>query len=127
MSDIQRFWCHEASNIFCVRASDFDRVTAERDALQQRLNAADQRLDELISAVRSINHAKHHEVHVPGDDQPQYGQRKEWVEWILGLCGESPENPTASPATINQQGGGCTHEFIPFVKHCTKCGLEYKP
>ncbi|WP_339494612.1 hypothetical protein [Pseudomonas sp. RA_105y_Pfl2_P56] len=30
-----------------VRASDFDRVTAERDALQQRLNAADQRIDEL--------------------------------------------------------------------------------
>jgi len=26
---------------------DFDRVTAERDALQQRLNAADQRIDEL--------------------------------------------------------------------------------
>ena len=27
--------------------ADFDRVTAERDALQQRLNAADQRIDEL--------------------------------------------------------------------------------
>ena len=30
-----------------VFASDFDRVTAERDALQLRLNAADQRIDEL--------------------------------------------------------------------------------
>ena len=30
-----------------VYAVDFDRVTAERDALQQRLNAADQRVDEL--------------------------------------------------------------------------------
>ena len=29
-----------------VRSSDFDRVSAERDALQLRLNAADQRIDE---------------------------------------------------------------------------------
>ncbi|WP_456254865.1 hypothetical protein ACP3PM_20590 [Pseudomonas iridis] len=29
-----------------VVALDFDRVTAERDALQQRLNAADQRIDD---------------------------------------------------------------------------------
>ncbi|MHC8299561.1 hypothetical protein [Pseudomonas sp. ZS1P83] len=28
---------------------DFDRVTAERDALQLRLNAADQRIDELTT------------------------------------------------------------------------------
>ena len=63
-------------------------VIAQRDALQQHLNAADQRIDELISAVRSINHAKHHEVLLPGDDEPQYPQRKEWVDWILGLCDE---------------------------------------
>jgi hypothetical protein len=30
-----------------VLADDFDRITAERDALQLRLNAADQRIDEL--------------------------------------------------------------------------------
>jgi len=30
-----------------VLGDDFDRVTAERDALQQRLNATDQRIDEL--------------------------------------------------------------------------------
>ncbi len=30
-----------------VMASEFDRLTAERDALQLRLNAADQRIDEL--------------------------------------------------------------------------------
>ncbi|MGE8098062.1 hypothetical protein [Pseudomonas fluorescens] len=33
-----------------VVALDFDRVTAERDALQQRLNAADQRIDELTQS-----------------------------------------------------------------------------
>lgn len=30
-----------------VAGTEFDRVTAERDGLQQRLNAADQRIDEL--------------------------------------------------------------------------------
>ena len=34
-------------NIAQELLKDFDRVTAERDALQQRLNAADQRIDEL--------------------------------------------------------------------------------
>ena len=72
-----------------VLAADFDRVTAERDALQLRLNAADQRIDELVSAVRSINHGRRHEVFVPGDDEPQYRQRKEWVDWVLSLCDEA--------------------------------------
>ncbi|MDD0971656.1 hypothetical protein [Pseudomonas aphyarum] len=33
---------------------DFDRVTAERDALQERLNAADQRIDELNQERKSL-------------------------------------------------------------------------
>ncbi|EXF94136.1 hypothetical protein HK44_008025 [Pseudomonas fluorescens HK44] len=33
-----------------VYVADFDRVTAERDALWQRLNAADQRIDELTQS-----------------------------------------------------------------------------
>ena len=66
----------------------------ERDALQQRLNAADQRIDELVSAVRSINRGRRHEVFVPGDDEPQYRQRKEWVDWVLSICDEAS---TAQP------------------------------
>jgi len=37
-----------------VLADDFDRVTAERDALQQRLNAADQRVDELTAELAKV-------------------------------------------------------------------------
>lgn len=70
-----------------------------RNILQQRLAAAEQRNAELISAVRSINRGKHHEVLVPGDDEPQYRQRKEWVDWVLGLCDEASGNkPTESGA-----------------------------
>ena len=66
----------------------------ERDALQLRLNAAEQRIDELVSAVRSINRGRCHEVFVPGDDEPQYRQRKEWVDWVLSICDEAS---TAQP------------------------------
>lgn len=55
MSEAQRFWSHEASNIRCVREADFDRVTAERDALQQRLTAADERVDVLETALKKIS------------------------------------------------------------------------
>ena len=68
MSEVPRFWSHEASNIRCVREADFDRVTAERDAqkeyadradsviaqLQQRLTAADERADLLEGLVGEV-------------------------------------------------------------------------
>lgn len=53
-----REWCQDDvwdacecghESVRYVLASEFDRVSAERDALQQRLNAADQRIDELTS------------------------------------------------------------------------------
>ncbi|MFL1481396.1 hypothetical protein [Pseudomonas grimontii] len=57
-----------------------------------------ERLRELISAVRSINRRPSDEVLVDGDDQPQYRQRKEWIEWVLELCESAsstclPEEP----------------------------------
>jgi hypothetical protein len=65
----------------------------ERDALRLRLNAADQLNDELgaslkdlISAVRSINRSPVYKVTVIGDDEPQYRQRKEWIDGVLELC-----------------------------------------
>lgn len=41
-----------------VAGEDFDRLTAERDALQLRLTTADQRVDDLVAAVRA-NHEWH--------------------------------------------------------------------
>ena len=73
-----------------VMAADFDRVTAERDALQALLTAADERWDELVSAVRSINRSPQYKVMVIDDDEPQYRQRKEWIDWVLGLCDTAP-------------------------------------
>ena len=47
MSEVSRFWCHEAKNIRCVRESDYD-------ALQQRLTVAEQRADDMVYALARI-------------------------------------------------------------------------
>ena len=52
MMEIQKF--HAADDFtgeLCVLASDFDRITAERDALQQRLNETDAENDRLRSML----------------------------------------------------------------------------
>lgn len=54
-----------------------------------------EKMDELISGVRSINFAGQHRVDVPGDDQPCFWQRKEWIEWILSLADEAEKELTA--------------------------------
>ena len=79
-----------------VLAEQFDACEARNRALQQRLTAADERWDELVSAVRSINYGPAHKITVPGDDEPQYLQRKEWIDWVLGLCDAAPTSSERS-------------------------------
>lgn len=38
---------------------------------------------DLISVARSVNRGKQHEVRLPGEDEPCYWQRKEWVDWAV--------------------------------------------
>lgn len=58
-----REWCQDDvwqpcecghTSVKFVASTELDRVTAERDALQQRLNAADQRIDELAQERESL-------------------------------------------------------------------------
>lgn len=77
----------EAYSIFLAReAAGREKIAS----LQQRLTAADERWDELVSAVRSINRSPHYMVKAIDDDQPQYRQRKEWIDWVLGICDAAP-------------------------------------
>ena len=55
MSDVQRFWCHEASNIRCVRELDFDRVIAENQVLQQRLTKVQNQRDTIQVDLAKAN------------------------------------------------------------------------
>lgn len=60
MSKVQRYYIgkyglvegESLGRLSVVLAADFDRVAAERDALQLRLNATDQRNDDLASKVQ---------------------------------------------------------------------------
>ncbi|MEG0241272.1 MAG: hypothetical protein RR726_02395 [Pseudomonas sp.] len=83
----------EAYSIFLAReAAGREKIAA----LQQRLTAADERWDELVSAVRSINRSPHYMVKAIDDDQPQYRQRKEWIDWVLELCDAAPTSSERS-------------------------------
>lgn len=37
MSQVQRFWCHEAQNIRCVREEDYDAAQSQLAALREEL------------------------------------------------------------------------------------------
>lgn|GEM_PF-6654806 len=78
-----REWCQDDvwdacecghESVRYVLASDFDRVTAENAALQQRLNAADQRIDDLAAAaepfakVADLYAGEEDNSHVPARD-----------------------------------------------------------
>ncbi|HGM5889061.1 TPA: hypothetical protein ACKP4W_000229 [Pseudomonas aeruginosa] len=39
MNNVQRFWCHEAQNIRCVRESDYAKLEAEAQALREEVAA----------------------------------------------------------------------------------------
>lgn len=47
------------------------------------LKVSREKVSEAISALRSVNSGKTHEIRVPADDEPVYWQRKEWVCWAM--------------------------------------------
>lgn len=61
--------------------SGYVEPVSNRDELPEKVH-------ELVSAVRSINRAKHHIAKGVDDDEPCYWQRKEWIDWVLSLCDE---------------------------------------
>jgi hypothetical protein len=127
-------------HIELVDRAHLTRLQAEVSALQQRLTSADQRVDNLqaeltdiVSAVRSLNRGKASEVRVAGDDEPQYLQRKEWVDWVLGLCDEAMSNQSAPAVKGGDSiGGECWSckkpvtliEWVETDGHCPHCDAE---
>ena len=65
MSEVLRFWCYEASNIRCVRESDYDAAQSELAALREELAECNKRkawwadsaktLDERLTAAEQRN------------------------------------------------------------------------
>lgn len=85
-------WHGQSYYLWCAARRPL-RAEIERSTARELLQLAEiehltTRIAELVGAVRSINRGKAHEVMMDGDDEPCYAQRKEWVEWMLGLCDE---------------------------------------
>ncbi|MFU3016091.1 hypothetical protein ACM7NY_02150 [Pseudomonas aeruginosa] len=58
MNNVQRFWCHEAQNIRCVRESDYAKLEAEAQALREevaKLRKDKARLDRLDQLNVALN------------------------------------------------------------------------
>lgn len=55
MSEVQRFWCHEALNIRCVREADYDALAAEALALREEVAALRARVVVLPSVDNVMN------------------------------------------------------------------------
>jgi hypothetical protein len=98
MESVTRFWSHEAQNIRCVREADFDRVSAENLALQQRLTVQDQRgalpedwADLLFAEMerRFELSREYHQDHMVNDDT-QIGVEFA-IEWITAALKPTAE------------------------------------
>ncbi len=61
----------------------------ERDRLQARCDEQAKTLSTLVAVARTVNRNAASETSVPGDDEPQYRQRKEWIEYLLETCAEA--------------------------------------
>ena len=68
-----------------IKESEWCKLMGEHDIERENAEpSAD--LYELARAVKTVNRSARHRILVVGDDEPCYWQRKEWVEWIVGLA-----------------------------------------
>ncbi|MBV7571835.1 hypothetical protein KW846_03895 [Pseudomonas sp. PDM32] len=70
-----------------VLADDFDRIAAERDALQERLNAADQRIDELTRPNHDDEQTliAHHQWFIAGESDELLDQASAFQDKAYAL------------------------------------------
>ncbi|KWT10589.1 hypothetical protein CFBP3846_03690 [Pseudomonas syringae pv. avii] len=76
-----------------AEAEQLSETSMSQEAMIEQLMAlCDEQakaLHTLISVARTVNRNDASEIRVPGDDEPQYRQRKEWIEYLLETCAEA--------------------------------------
>lgn len=80
MSNVQRFWCHEAKNIRCVRESDYAKLEAEAQALREEVAVLRARVvvpEDLLQRCREILEWQATGI-LKGDALRSYCQSKIW-------------------------------------------------
>ncbi|WP_440061506.1 hypothetical protein ACTAB0_11685 [Pseudomonas syringae] len=84
-----------------------DQLKAEAETLSETTMAQESMIEQLkawrdeqakalatlISVARTVNRNAASETRVPSDDEPQYRQRKEWIEYLLETCAEAEALP----------------------------------
>lgn len=93
---------------------DWEKVDHEHSVLRAQLA-------ELVSAIRSINFGPAHAIKRPGDDEPYYPQRKEWVEWVLALC-DAAGAIDAGNCTFCKDESSIKWPSSP-EGHCARCAI----
>ncbi|MGF6332732.1 hypothetical protein ABH909_005610 [Pseudomonas sp. BS3782 TE3695] len=124
MSEVKRYHVSDTGlsegvslgRITVVLAADFDRVTAEPDALQLRLNAADQRVDDLTELLRKSLMAIKRTLQAGRDRIVDLGGDCDGVEYMMNSDLTVQEIRTAlKPAT----------EACQFPQSCTtRCDCD---
>ncbi|HCE8449542.1 TPA: hypothetical protein NIA88_002479 [Pseudomonas aeruginosa] len=79
MSEVQRFWCHEALNIRCVREADYDALAAEALALREEVARGNRIAWAMALDIAAVGVA----LGIPGDQQE--GGTGEFIEAIQNL------------------------------------------
>lgn len=106
-----REWCQDDvwqpcecghTSVKFVASNELDRVTAERDALQQRLNAADQRIDELGQSKELLR-----EAYNEASPRLPYRIRQKIEQFFDGLVVSMSQDAEAAPikGMIAARGG----------------------
>lgn len=110
----------------------------ERDALQQRLTAADERVDVLEQEVERLNHVKltlKELAESRADNCSVYRAQLSERDALLNLGLTMINRGIVSfddqleyrqkLHALNTTAEGCVHEFIPFTEGCSNCGEPY--
>ncbi|HBO6998519.1 TPA: hypothetical protein L4917_004767 [Pseudomonas aeruginosa] len=79
MSEVQRFWCHEALNIRCVREADYDALAAEAQALREEVARGNRIALAMALDIAAVGVA----LGIPGEQQE--GGTGEFIEAIQSL------------------------------------------
>jgi len=97
MTDVTRYWVPSNTladqsgwhqdDTCVVQDWAYDRVVAERDALQQRLNEADQRIDELSAKPSDAERQRLMEIieRYPNGDPLEYNAAVKEVSKMIGI------------------------------------------
>lgn len=112
MESVKRYWSSEVFGLGItqdqwVRAADFDRVSAENLALQQRLTVQDQRVAELEAALKF--YADRENYHFESGNWDTVSGEPLNILW----CGDEPdfiEDGSVARAALNRTAEAVSHD-----------------